>query len=51
MKESIEDALEEVRKEYEYAKSQNWIHDPICYALYAVWHRRDQERKQKLYDE
>ena len=43
----IDAVIEELRKEYEAAKGLPWMYDPVCYALYTVWKKYDEERRPK----
>ena len=43
----IDAVIEELRKEYETAKGLSWVIDPVCYALYTVWKKYDEERGQR----
>lgn len=33
----LDEVIELLKKEYEYAKKQKWISKPLAYALYQVW--------------
>lgn len=46
-KDSIEKAVEELREEYERATKLDYVRDPIGWALYRVWDRRER-RNQRL---
>jgi hypothetical protein len=37
----INKAIRLLQEEYEKAKKQNWIHNPLAYALYQVWRMAD----------
>lgn len=43
---TIGKALELVVREYDKAKAQEWIHNPVAWALYVVWKIADVERKE-----
>ena len=30
-------AIKHLKEQYEYAKTQSWIHNPLAWALYQVW--------------
>lgn len=34
---TIEEAIKELEKEYENAKKNGWVQNPVAYALYQVW--------------
>ena len=40
----LEEAIELLKKEYEWAKKQKWISKPLAYALYQVWKEVDRKR-------
>lgn len=40
---TVEDAIEILRTEYEKAKKQKWIINPLAYALYQVWKKADEQ--------
>ena len=40
---TIKKALRLVEVEYEKAKSNAWVHNPLAYALYRVWRKADTE--------
>lgn len=42
---TIEDAIEMLKAEYEKAKQQTWIINPLAYALYQVWKKADRKRE------
>lgn len=44
---TLENALENVRREYYKACATEWVKDPLSYALYNVWKKADSERKKK----
>lgn len=41
---TIEDAIEMLKLEYETAKMQAWIINPLAYALHQVWKKADKKR-------
>ena len=41
----LEKAIKILKEEYEFAKKQGWIRNPLAYALYEVWKRADAHRK------
>lgn len=43
---TIGKALELVAREYDKAKAQEWIHNPVAWALYIIWKIADTEEKQ-----
>lgn len=42
--EDIEKAIKELRKQYEYAKENLFVRDPLAYALYKTWKKFDEKR-------
>lgn len=42
---TVEDAIEILRTEYEKAKKQKWIINPLAYALYQVWKKADKQKR------
>jgi hypothetical protein len=46
----LKTALKMVEEEYEKAKKQDWIFNPLAYALYKVW-KKANEVKTKRGDE
>ena len=38
---TIEQAIKMLEAEYEKAKKQDWIFNPIAYALYQTWKKAD----------
>ena len=38
---TIEKAIKELMQEYEKAKKNEWVRNPVAYALYQVWKRAD----------
>jgi hypothetical protein len=34
---TLQYAIKQLEREYEKAKRQNWVHNPLAYALYKVW--------------
>lgn len=42
---TLEDAIEMLKTEYEKAEKQDYILNPIAYALYQVWKKADKKRK------
>jgi hypothetical protein len=44
---TLENALENVRREYYKACATEWVKDPLSYALYNVWKQADRERRKK----
>ena len=40
---TLEKAIELLRSEYEYAKRQKWIKNPLAYALFQVWKIADKQ--------
>ena len=49
---TLEDAIEMLKTEYEKAKKQKYIINPLAYALYQVWKEADsiKEEKQREYN-
>ena len=43
----LEKAIEMLKAEYEKAKKQEWVFDPIAYALYHTWKKVDENRRRK----
>lgn len=41
---TIEQALALLRKEYNLAKGQSFVNNPVAYALYQTWKEADQRR-------
>lgn len=41
---TLEIAIEMLKTEYEKAKKQGYIYNPIAYALYQVWKKADRKR-------
>lgn len=41
---SLEKAIELLREEYEKAKTQEWILNPLGWAFYQTWKRIDEEK-------
>ena len=41
---TLEDAIEILKTEYEKAKNQKWIINPLAYALHQVWKKADRKR-------
>lgn len=37
-------AIADLYEAYDQAKEQDWIYDPLAYALYHVWKKVDEER-------
>ena len=37
-------AIAALYEAYDQAKEQEWIYDPLCYALYHVWKKFDERR-------
>ena len=44
---SIEQAIKELKKEYERAKNLSYVHNPVAFALYAVWKKADRAKVKK----
>ena len=44
---TLEKALKTLIEEHQKAIGQEWIHDPVAYALYQTWKQADDERKKK----
>lgn len=42
--EDIEKAIKELKKQYEYAKENLFVRDPLAYALYKTWKKFDEKR-------
>lgn len=40
---TLEKAIELLKFEYEYAKRQKWIKNPLAYALFQVWKIADKQ--------
>lgn len=38
---TLKKAIKLLEVEFECAKNQEWIHNPLAYALYQVWKRAD----------
>ena len=43
MKMTIGKVVDELLKNYEYSKSQNWIEKPFSWALYQTWKWADEK--------
>lgn len=41
---SLNEAIQMLEAEYEWAKQQKWIVNPLAYALHEVWKRADKKR-------
>ena len=37
-------AIADLYEQYDWAKSQAWIYDPLAWALYHVWKKFDERR-------
>lgn len=37
-------AIKLLTAKYEWAKQQDWIHDPLAWALYQVWREASEEK-------
>lgn len=44
---TLKKAVKMLEEEYERAKQQEWILDPIGYALYETWKKAYEERNKK----
>ena len=44
---TLEKAIKTLEEEYEFAKKQGWIKNPLAYALYEVWKRADAGRSNR----
>ena len=44
---TIEKAIKELRERYLYALEQEWIGDPVAWALYHVWKEAEEQRSKK----
>ena len=44
---TIDEALERLVAKYDEAQGQEWIGDPLAWALHEVWKEADEERRQK----
>lgn len=42
---TIYKAIAELVREYDKVKEQDWIVNPVAYALYQVWKRADKEKQ------
>ena len=42
---TLEKAIEMLKAEYEEAKKQEWVLNPLAYALYHTWRQVDERRK------
>ena len=43
----IETAVKLLMKEYERAKTLEWVRNPVAWALYQVWRKADEEKLQR----
>lgn len=41
---TLNEAVQMLETEYEKAKQQKWINNPLAYALYQVWKKADKKR-------
>lgn len=41
----LKTALKMVEEEYEKAKKQDWIYNPLAFALYQVWRKADRAKE------
>lgn len=41
---TIEEAIDMLKEEYELAKKQGYIRNPLAWALYQVWRAADRRR-------
>lgn len=41
---TLEKAIKMLEEEYERAKKNEWVRNPLAYALYQVWKKADAER-------
>ena len=44
---SLYEAIELLVSKYTYATAQEWIHNPLAWALYQVWKEADAEREEE----
>lgn len=42
---TLQKAIKLLESEYERATKNEYVHDPLAYALYKVWRKADEERK------
>lgn len=43
LEKEIEKAIELLKAEYEEAKKQEWVYNPLAYALYHTWKKVDEK--------
>ena len=43
----LDKIIELVKEKYEYANTQEWIMNPLAYALYQVWREVDSQKYEK----
>lgn len=44
---NLEDAIYLLKEEYERAQTQEYIKNPLAYALYQVWKKADSQRRKR----
>ena len=44
---TIEKAIERLREEYEKARENPYVNDPVAYALYHVWKEADKSSEKR----
>ena len=50
-RESIEIVIDDLKKNYEEAKTMGFVNNPIAYALYHTWKKYDVNKKEVYRDE